>query len=52
MYGSKNLRNIATKLPCRIQKDCLAELARIFQANSPEEAEKRFLRQGKKFGRK
>jgi len=37
------LRNIAAKLPRRIQKDCLAHTKRIFQANSPEEAEKRFL---------
>lgn len=36
------LRNIAAKLPRSIQKDCLAQVKRIFYAASQEEARKRF----------
>lgn len=36
------LRNVAAKLPRKIQKDCLDQAKRIFSADSLEEAEKRF----------
>lgn len=36
------LRNVAAKLPRKIQKDCLDQAKRIFYADSSEEAEKRF----------
>lgn len=36
------LRNIASKLPRKIQKDCLAHAKLIFYAGSHEEAEERF----------
>lgn len=36
------LRNIAAKLPRKIQRDCLAHAKRIFYAGSHEEAEERF----------
>lgn len=36
------LRNVAAKLPRKIQKDCLAHAKRIFYAGSLEEAEERF----------
>lgn len=36
------LRNVAVKLPRKIQKDCLAHAKRIFYAGSLEEAEERF----------
>ncbi|NPV29975.1 MAG: hypothetical protein HPY58_10065 [Firmicutes bacterium] len=36
------LRNIASKLPRKIQKDCLDHAKRIFYAGSHEEAEERF----------